>query len=106
MAVVDRDRSRWSDDRLDDLQRQIERMIPVVDQVGVLGERMESLSGELKTHGKSVDGLRKDIADIVGKPIEEARQRAAAVRVGIISAVTGAVLTAALTFFLNGGFGH
>lgn len=106
MAVVDRDRARWNDDRLDDLQRQVERMIPVVDQVGVLGERMDSLSGELKNHGRSVDGLRKDIAGIVGKPIEEARARAAAIRIGIISAVTGGVITAVVTVFLNGGFGH
>jgi hypothetical protein len=103
MAVVDRDRARWNDDRLDDLQRQVERMIPVVDQVGVLGERMESLSGDLATHGRSVEGLRKDIAKAVGKPIEEAQARAAAIKVGIISAVTGGIVTAIVTAIVTGG---
>ena len=103
MAVVDRARSEWNDGRLDDLQKQVERMIPVVDQVGVLGERMESLTGELKTHGRSVEGLRRDIAQAVGKPVEEAKARAAAIRVGIISAVTGGVVTAIVTAIVTGG---
>jgi hypothetical protein len=103
MAVVDRERSRWNDDRLDDLQRQVERMIPVVDKVGVLDERMETLSSDLRTHGRSVEGLRKDLAAAVGKPIEEAQARAAAIRVGIISAIAGGTVTAIVTAIVTGG---
>lgn len=81
-------------------------MIPVVEQVGVLAERMESLSGDLKTYATGVEGLRKDLASAIGKPLEEAQARAAAIRVGIISAVTGGVVTAIVTAIVTGGFGH
>lgn len=92
MAALD----RWNDDRLDDLHRMVLSIVPVSQEVPVVRAEMRSLTRELKE-------LREGLQGVVGKPLEERRQRRNAILTGLVIAVVTAVATFLLTLAAGGG---
>lgn len=101
MATLD----RWNDGRLDDLKQTVDRMIPVVDRVGVLDEGMKALGRDLRATSGHVEALRGDLKDALEKPVEEAKARASALKIGIICAFTGGAVTGIVGLIVQ-GTGH
>ncbi len=85
--------ARWNDDRLDDLQRDVNDVKPLIADVARLSERMNSLSGQLAENTQATkEGARA--TEHVAKQLEKARleplTRGRNVRTQLFIALAGA----------------
>ena len=91
---------RWSDDRLDDLSRRVERIEPLVSQVAILGERVESNTRATERNTKATEHVAGQLEESKLEPFTRARNFRNAVFIVLISAAVGtgfALISAAIT---------
>lgn len=99
---------KWNDERLDEafknVRERLDLIQPIVENVGVLGERLAGVSEALKAHSKKMDAMGERLDDISNEPIRRLRAFRSAMVVGLISGVF-TIIAAILTAFLAGVFG-
>lgn len=78
--------ARWNDDRLDDLKKTVDRMVPVFEGVAVLTAAVNQLESTTKKLAARVDAM-------VEEPERRKRNQRASVWVGVISAGVGGVVS-------------
>lgn len=81
--------SSWSDARLDELAREVDRLRPLGREIEHVSGKIGSLNTKLDSTQVEVEGLRKDIRSFIGNPIAEKRQRNSAIYVSMLAAVGG-----------------
>jgi hypothetical protein len=87
-------RTRWPDERIDDLKQQVEMLIPVVKTVSVLEERMIGLTREMRLNTTATEKVSHQLEEAQIEPFKQGRLLRQQVLVAVIAALVGGGLAA------------
>jgi hypothetical protein len=81
------DRSRWNDDRIDDLSQQVRAVAPLVADVAVLKVELGSLSRELRANTKATQEVAQQLEKTQTEPLTRARNFRSQIAIALVAAV-------------------
>lgn len=81
---------RWNDDRLDDLQYRVSRVETSAQAIGVLGERVDSLTREVRANTEAQQVVSKQIEASNVAPLERGRAFRSQLYIALAAALAGA----------------
>ena len=84
--------SQWTDGRLDDLQRRVSRVEPIVEIVARLEERLESNTRELRANTTATKEVADQLEKAQVEPLNRSRRFWGAIVIAVAGAVTAGLM--------------